>query len=100
MTMYNDQTQQGCSFPSSRDLMEIAACTIGGAAIGAAVMYLFDPEVGSKRREALSDVAGSALESTTESLSSIADRVRDRASDWGSHISDQVASLKDQASDY
>src|SRR5213080_1936679 len=81
MSRYDSPRRQGRSFPSSRDLFEIGVCTIGGAALGAGLMYLFDPDIGRKRRQAISDAAATAVDSTTESLSSVAGRLRAGATD-------------------
>ena len=43
---------------------------IGGSAIGAAIMYLMDPESGQYRRTKALDTAHRALETTTDTLSS------------------------------
>ena len=41
---------------------------VAGASLGAAAMYLLDPEQGRRRREHLAEAAGSALESTTDTV--------------------------------
>src|SRR5688500_9645500 len=41
---------------------------IGGAGIGAAVLYLLDPEAGARRRAAAFDSASRALDCTTDAL--------------------------------
>lgn len=56
---------------------------LGGLAVGAAAMYLLDPDVGHSRRRYLrksaSDRLGSAYESLTDSASSLRDRASDSA---------------------
>jgi osmotically-inducible protein OsmY len=67
---------------SARDLTEVAVSAIGGMAIGAGLMYLFDPQSGTHRREHLSETASEA-----------AHAVADRAKDLGGYVSDRVSSL-------
>jgi hypothetical protein len=70
---YRDQSlENSYSACSSRDLMEIAISGVTGLAVGAALMYLFDPETGEDRRGRLADTASSALGATSGALSSAA----------------------------
>jgi len=95
---------------SLKDWLEVSGSLVGGAAIGAAVMYLFDPERGDVRREHLHEAAERALEAaratasaTGESLGETWDDVSDRARGWGRQISKRAqrhaAYLRSQASD-
>lgn len=98
---------------------------LGGALLGAAAMYLLDPEMGRKRRAYIKDQAGDYLESAQEALHggwesaregargvahSVADKAReysqnlsDLAQDYSDRLSDQArgvaSSFADQASD-
>jgi gas vesicle protein len=74
------------------DVMEVAVSGIGGLAIGAALMYLFDPQVGQKRREKVREAAHSAVDASTGALSSLASGVTTAASG----VSEQVGELTDR----
>ena len=83
---------------------------LGGALLGAAAMYLLDPELGRRRRADLADRAGDAWDSAGETLrggwESVADRARDwgrsaseTAQEYGQRIADHVADLRSRGSD-
>ena len=95
---------------SLKDWLEVSASLVGGASIGAAMMYLFDPDRGNARREHLSEAAERALDAarvtahaTGESLGETWDDVSDRARGWGNQISKQAqrraSQWRGQASD-
>lgn len=95
---------------------------LGGALLGAAVMYVLDPESGRKRREHLGELAedaigtaggalGSAWESTRGASASLADKAHDlasslsaaaadRTSDFGSAAGSHARSLGDRLRDF
>jgi len=81
---YPQETQQQSSM-GSKDLIEMAVSGLGGLALGAALMYLFDPEVGQDRRQRVADAAGSAIDATTSAVSGA-----------GEYISDAVSSVRDR----
>ena len=89
------QSQEQCSM-GSRDLIEIAVSGISGLAIGAALMYLFDPETGEDRRQRVANVAGSAFDAASSAASNVGGYVSDAV---GS-IRDSVGSSSDIADDY
>ncbi len=77
---------------------------IGGVAVGAAAMYLLDPEKGQDRREAALDAANRALETTTDAvggayettthaLHDVWDRVAHKAGDLTSAAAASVPAL-------
>jgi gas vesicle protein len=92
---------------------------LGGAVLGAAAMYILDPEAGNRRRHALGDKAGDALRGTGDRLGDawsqthrigaelishahdigghLADRARAEAHDHLAGISDQATDARDQA---
>lgn len=60
---------------------------LGGAAIGAGLMYVFDPKQGAERREYIADTASEltekAIENTKDAFSSVVETVRDSAGKVG-----------------
>lgn len=54
---------------------------LGGALLGAAAMYLLDPEAGRRRREQLSDLAGEAAHDYGAKFGAAVEAVRERAGD-------------------
>jgi gas vesicle protein len=83
---------------------------LGGAVLGAAAMYLLDPEAGRRRRATLTESAGDALRATGEAVGpaweSISDRARDMsqrlsegAQSMGSSLSDRAGAARDSARD-
>lgn len=70
---------------------------VGGALLGAAAMYLLDPETGRKRRENLKEHAGDYLDSAGNVLHSGWDKISDRAGDVGAVIADRA---RDVGSDW
>src|SRR4051812_48284962 len=56
-----------------------ALAVAGGAAIGAALMFLLDPEAGEKRRRAAREAAAHAIDATGEALGSTWESVSDTA---------------------
>src|SRR4051794_6473579 len=53
---------------------------VGGTALGAAMMYLFDPETGRERRAHLGETTGHAMHEAGEALGSTWETVSTRAS--------------------
>lgn len=85
---------------------ETGLSLLGGALLGAAVMYILDPEVGDKRRRQIRDKAGDALEGTGDVLGDVWERARDlgsdlvdRAGDLSSHLADRTRGAAGAASD-
>jgi gas vesicle protein len=83
---------------------------LGGAVLGAAAMYLLDPEAGRRRRATITESAGDALRATGEAVGpaweSLSDRARDigqrlseGAQSMGSSLSDRAAGARDSARD-
>lgn len=59
---------------------------IAGAGIGAALMFLLDPEQGRRRRQHLADVAADALEATTDTVSHAWEAGSEKAVEAGSAL--------------
>ncbi len=66
---------------------------------GAALMYLFDPDRGTKRRAALLGQVNHAAEQVRDDASQTVEQVRDEASKVVGNISETVKNTADQASD-
>jgi len=110
----------------SNKFAQIASSILGGAGIGAALMYIFDPDQGKRRREYIADhaqdIAGnawdtvsnqarnigstaadytsSAANATRDTARSLYDSARDVASGWLGRASDATAGARDRASDF
>jgi len=78
-------------------LIENTISLLGGAGLGAALMYLFDPDLGEQRRQDARDVAGQAVSSTGEALHSTMHAGADSARSFASRISDYAHDLADRA---
>jgi len=77
-------------------LIENTMSLLGGAGLGAALMYLFDPDLGEQRREDARSAAGQAVSSTGEALHSTAHTAADSARSFASRISDYAHDLADR----
>src|SRR5437868_1944548 len=77
---------------------------LGGALLGAAAMYLLDPESGRRRRETLAETASDTLGSTGKALGAGWEQVSDRAQDWTGrargYAADVAAGFAERARDY
>src|SRR2546421_501088 len=71
---------------------------VGGALLGAAAMYLLDPDSGQRRRRRVADTASDAWESSRDYLSEGIDNVRDRASGVASQIGNRASDYADSSS--
>lgn len=72
---------------------------IGGAGLGAALMYLFDPEQGERRRAQLGETASGALQGAAERFSGTWQDLAHRAGDLSEQLKAHAAGLADSASD-
>jgi len=110
----------------SNKFAQIASSILGGAGIGAALMYIFDPDQGKRRREYIADhaqdIAGNAWDTvsnqarnigsaaadytssaahmTRDKAKSLYDSARDVASGWLGRASDATADVRGRASDF
>lgn len=80
---------------SCRTGMNAALGMLGGAGLGAALMYLMDPNQGAERRHHLADIAGEAMESTSQALRTGAEHLGHKAADAGAALYAAVPSSKD-----
>lgn len=71
---------------------------LGGALLGAAVMYVLDPENGRRRRQYLSDKSADALDSAVHRARDLGSVVADRASDWTGRLADHANDWSDSVS--
>lgn len=79
---------------------EDAMCLLGGALLGAAAMYLLDPQQGQRRRQRIGQAAENAWDATSDAVATGWDRLRDQASDLADHLHDHADSLASGASSY
>lgn len=70
---------------------------LGGAAVGAAIMYLLDPESGADRRERIADAVGEALAASGQRVTSAWDTVADKARNLADAIGDKAHAARDRA---
>jgi hypothetical protein len=68
---------------------------VGAAGVGAAMMYLMDPNKGAQRRHHLAEMAGGAMESTGHALRSGAETLAHRAAEAGSALYANIPSAGD-----
>ena len=59
--------------------MNKAIALLGGLGVGAALMYLFDPDGGNRRRALIRDKAGSLNRKTQQAISGRAEDLKNRA---------------------
>jgi len=72
---------------------------LGGALVGAAAMYMLDPESGDARRRRAAKAANQAWESAGETVNQGWGQLRDAASDVTDNISDRISHYRNRASD-
>lgn len=70
-------------------------CLLGGALLGAAAMYLLDPQAGEKRRARIAAAAEDAYENTRDAVAAGWDHVTDHAH----RVAEHAQNLADRASD-
>lgn len=66
---------------------------LGGALLGAAAMYLLDPEAGRRRREYLRESAGDALGRAGEAIGPTIESLSERTRDVGGRLAEGAAAL-------
>jgi hypothetical protein len=66
---------------------------LGGALLGAAAMYLLDPEAGRRRREQLAESTNDALGRAGEAVGPAWESLRERAADVGGRLSEGASAL-------
>src|SRR4051812_33091725 len=71
-----------------------ALAVAGGAAIGAALMFLLDPEAGEKRRRAAREAAAHAIDTTGNALGSTWEAVSDTAHHAAEHLTPDRSTRK------
>ena len=93
---------------TQKELIECSASLLGGAGIGAALMYLLDPQLGDERREHLAKMAADSVHGTGNTLAdtwhNVADYARDTAHSLAGHVrgttSDVASHASEAAEDY
>jgi gas vesicle protein len=76
---------------SKKDWIEAGASLLSGAGIGAALMYLFDPDNGEARREDAKDASGHLLANAGDQAGSTWNRLSNRAMDAGHYLADTAS---------
>ena len=72
---------------------------LGGALLGAAAMYLLDPEAGRRRREQLAETTGDALRNAGDAIGPAWEQLSEHARDLGGRLTEHAASLGSAAAD-
>jgi len=80
--------EQVCGETAARHRLNVGLCAISSLALGAALMYVFDPSMGSSRRRVAMDKAGD-----------LASQAGDYASQAGGYVKEQASNLASQAGD-
>jgi hypothetical protein len=80
--------EQICGETAAQHRLNVGLCAISSMALGAALMYVFDPTMGSSRRRMAMDKA-----------SDLASQAGDYASQAGGYVKDQANNLASQAGD-
>src|SRR5215218_9298231 len=78
---------------------EAGLSLLGGALLGAAVMYILDPESGRRRRSQIGDLAHDALDTAGGALGSAWDRARDLSAAAAAAAAAKAADLGDTVAD-
>src|SRR4051812_4580900 len=78
---------------------EAGLSLLGGALLGAAVMYILDPESGRRRRSQIGDLAHDAVDTAGGALGSAWDRTRDLSARAGAAAAAKAAGLGDTLAD-
>src|SRR4051812_23981262 len=66
---------------------------LGGALLGAAAMYLLDPEAGRRRREQLAETTGDAFRNAGDAIGPAWEHLSEQARDFGGRLTEHAASL-------
>lgn len=72
---------------------------LGGALLGAAAMYLLDPQAGRRRRERLAETTGDALGRAGETIGPAWESISERARDLGGRLSESASAFGSAASE-
>lgn len=78
---------------------ENSMALLGGALLGAAAMYLLDPETGRRRRERLAETTGDALGRAGEAIGPAWESLSERARDLGGRLSENASAFGSAASE-
>jgi hypothetical protein len=83
-----------------KDLIEITTSLLGGAGIGAALMYLMDPLSGTYRREHIAGAAEHAMSSARQAVRNTGSGMTQSLGHAISSLSDHARAMKEDMSDY
>ncbi len=73
---------------------------VGGALLGAAAMYLMDPEAGDRRRRQIAKAAEDAYDGARHTVGEHVDYISSRARDLSHQVADHASGLQDNAASY
>lgn len=79
-----------------RDWFEVTTSLLGGAGIGAALMYLLDPESGQERREYIARRTGDVWETAAEGVRNTGETLGESLSGGWSGLADRARDLSDE----
>ncbi len=82
------------------NLINSTLSLLGGAGLGAAAMFLLDPDNGSDRRGGIATTAGRAASSTHDALQASLQNAGDYVRTAASHVSDHVGQTADDVSQH
>jgi len=85
---------------SKKDWIEVTASMLGGAGIGAALMYFFDPQLGDERRSECRENVGNAMSSTGETLGETWESFSDKARSSGRSLAETAGAWASRTGDY
>ena len=77
---------------------EAGLSLLGGALLGAAAMYLLDPESGRRRRERLGEIAEDKLGPAWDTARAASAALAEKAGDFSAHLSDRAHDFATNAS--
>jgi hypothetical protein len=90
--------EQVCGETAAQHRLNVGLCAISSMALGAALMYVFDPTMGSSRRRTAMDKAGDLASQAGDYASQAGGYVKDQASNLASQAGDMANQAKDKVS--
>lgn len=88
--------EQICGETAAQHRLNVGLCAISSMALGAALMYVFDPTMGSSRRRMAMDKAGDLASQAGDYASQATGYVKEQASNLASQAGDMVNQAKDK----
>jgi gas vesicle protein len=85
---------------SKKDWIEVTASMLGGAGIGAAIMYFFDPQLGDERRSECRENIGDAMSATGETLGETWESFSEKARNSGRSLAETAGAWASRTGEY